>query len=659
MPLLADLFQIAILVTCLIGLGLASKRLLPEIPFALHFCFAPLAFTGVLFCFEHYFPLGQMPWLWIPAFAYSLWLMGRAGKTLLREPVLWFFILGFSVCLFWRFSYPDIYDISEMLPDMDHLVSYSTGGHLPAEDVWMKGTKDDSYYIFQYYAAGLIHRFIGCGPGLTYQLGYCVVVAMGVAGTGAGVQAATRSFGAGLWAGIVTALGGNGTTLLTPFMSSHFLPSPLLAMRFTGSYAMPTTPGITPFGLELIHFLGASKVDAPMEYYSYIIMLGDFHPSLSSLAFFGLAILAIGTAESAQPGSKTDKFCVTAAIATAVFILVSNTWILPLQVALVVCWLVYRWWIGRGDSWIHILASVLGCVILILPYFSYFAYESRYYPIHFEWVKERPPLLDWLAVMLPAFLMWLVCLRAARTDSFALFTVTVGIGALLGTYFFYIHDIYGGDAAVFNTTLKWWPWTYALVLMLGLISVWRNLVLRRLGLIVMVLTLVGNLWIFSTYWWNNSHPHMGRLDGYAWFTDNTEQNAIYQQLQTMPRGVVLESSTPNSADTGTSLALFTGHYSLGGWTGHEILWREGREDIARLAENRDKFYTGKLENPASWLRAAVPGGVDYIVWINKDNDRGLDIWPVINDAIKEDYDWRSTFDYNKGHWGMWVRKTRP
>ena len=654
MPLLADLFQVFILITCLIGMGLVGRLVLPEAPFSLHFCFAPLALIAVLFCLEHYLPLGQMPWLWVPGSVLSLWLIRIAGRNLGKEPVLWYFLIGFAVCFFWRFSFPDIWPTSEMIPDNDHLVSYSAGGRLPAEDVWMRGSKDDSYYILQYYAAGLIHRWMGCGPGLTYQLGYCTLVGIGVAAAGAGVQAATRSGWAGCLAGVCVALGGDGATLLTPFMSPNNSPSPLAAMRFIGSYAV--FDHMTPFGTWVLQHIGVSRVDAPIEYYSYIIMLGDFHPSLSSLAFFGLVILAIGMAERAAPGSITDKFCVTGAISTAIYMLVSNTWITPLQVPLVICWLVYRWWNGRGDRWTYLLGSCLVCFALIFPYFNQFAYESRNYPIRFDWVPERPPFLNWLAVMFPACLMWFTCLWAARTEPLARFTVIVGIGAMAGTYFFYLHDVYGGIFAVFNTTLKWWPWAYALVLMLGLMSLWPHRILRNIACLILLLTLVGNIYIFGLYWQDASKKHMGRLDGYAWFTDDNNQKSIYQQLQALPQGVVLESTAPDSADTGTSLALFTGQYALGGWTGHEMLWRGGREDIDRLAANRDKFYGGTLENAASWLRGAVPGGVTYIVWLNRDNDRGLDIWPKINDQIKDDYDWHSTFEYSQGHWGMWIKR---
>lgn len=657
MGLLADLSQVFILVLCLIGAGLLSRLIWPEVPFGFHFCFAPLAIIGLLFCLEHYFPLGQLPWLWVPWSLLSLILIKKAGPDLFQEPVLWYFSLGFGICFLWRFSFPDIYSTSEMLPDLNHLVSYSAGGKLPAEDTWMKGTTDDTYYIFQYYAAGLIHRFMGSGPGMTYHLGYCALVGIGIAAAGEGVRSACKAFGAGLLASLTLVLGGVGSSYLLPLMTPHFHVSAVHGMRFIGSFAVPATPEYkTAFGVWITDFLGKSAVDAPMEYYSYIVMLGDFHPSLSSLAFFGLAILAIGMAETAVKGSLTDRFCVTGAIASAVFVTVSNTWMMPLQVMLVSCWLVYRWWSGRQDRWIHILGSGLGCFILIFPFFMHFAYQTRSYPIHIEWVQVRPPLLNWILMMSPALLIWLLTLWEARKPLFAWFATIVGIGALLGTYFLYVHDIYGGTEAIFNTTLKWWPWVYALVMMLGLIAVWPSRARRRAVIGILLSTILFNGYIFQQTW-REQKLHSGQMDGYAWFLEDHNHRNIYLELLGLPKGVVLESVDPKSYDVGCSLSLFAGHYSVGGWTDHEMLWRGGRPDIEQLAKNRDKFYKGTLENPESWLRCVVPGGVDYVIWLNRDNDRGLDIWPKINEQIKGSYDWRPTFEYDKGHWGIWVKRS--
>jgi hypothetical protein len=656
MALLADFFQTGTLILCLIGLALLSQRFWPQLPFALHFCFAPLALVLVLFCLEHYLPLGQLPWLWLPFGILSLWLMRESGRQLWREPVLWYFLLGFGVVFFWRFTFPDIYVMSEMLADLDHLVSYSAGTQLPAEDFWMKGNKDNTYYILQYYAAGLIHRFLGTAPGETYHLGYCTLVALGIAGFGAGIQTAVKSVTAGALASLSMILGGNGATLITPFMDPHHNPGPLAAMRFIGSYAVYRDMGPDRYGVGLLNIIGESGQDAPMEFFSYISMLGDFHPCLSSITMLGLAVLAIGVAHREPAGSPTDRVCVTGAIATGVISFITNTWMVPLQCGLVGLWIIYRWAIGPRDTWLHLIASAAIVFTLIFPFFREFAYESRGYPTHIEWAANRAPFLNWAVIMFPALCMLSLTLFILRVSNLARFACITSVIAMTGTYFFFVHDIYGGDAAIFNTSLKWWPWVYGLVLSLGFMATWNHARLRPFSIAALALTLVGSVYIYVFFWITAPKPHMGRLDGYAWFTDDKISDALYHQLLGYPQGVVLVSDALNGGEPDVGLATFTNHYSLGGWTWHEMLWRGNREDIARISENRVKLYNGTLENPTSWLRAVVPGGVTYIVWQNRDNDRSLTVWPILNDQLKEDFDWHPTFEYDKGRWGIWVRK---
>jgi hypothetical protein len=658
---IADFFQLGILLLGLVGLGLLSRRVCPEVPFALHFCLAPVAVATVLFCVEHFLALGQPRWIWPPWTLLSAWLVWQNRFTLPRESVLWYFLIGFGVCFFWRFFFPDIWETSEMLPDLDHLVSYSSGDLLPAHDSFLKDAKDNVYYIFQYYAAGLIHRLFGTSPGLTYHLGYSTLVGFGIAGMGAGVEAATRSWKAGLLAAVGIVLGGNGATFLTPFTDIHNRPSTLAAMRFIGSYAVPNDANapdhMSRFGTWLLSIIGVSPVDAPMEYYSYIVMLGDFHPSLSSLTLLGLSILAIGTAETALPGSLTDRLCVSAAIGTPILMMISNTWVMPLQAALILCWLVYRWMIGRRDHWTWIVGSFLVIFSLIFPFFLEFAYETTSYNAHLKLVSEHAPILNWLAVMLPAVVLWALAIAPARQMPMARFTVIVGLGAMMCTYVFFINDMYGGVYAIFNTTLKWWPWVYGLIIVLGLISAWPHRGPRYGAIAIITLTIISNCYIFGFYWLTGVHgDHAGRLDGYAWFTQDDNQRTIYEVLKTMPPGVVLESKMPDSADTGASLALFTGHTGTAAWTGHEMLWRDHRPDLDLINANRDKLYLGTLDDPESWLRSVVPGGVTYIVWMNRDNDRGLDIWPGLNASLKHDYDWRATYEYNKARYGFWIKR---
>lgn len=659
MPLIADLFQIAILWTCLVGLGLAGRLVLPEAPFCLHFCLVPVILAAGLFFLEHFLPLGQLPWLWLPGLAVSWWLIRNMGKTLCRESVLWYFLLGFGVCFFWRYTFPDILAVSENLSDHAQLVTNSTGGLLPAEDIWVSGSKDDVYYVWQFYAAGLIHRFIGCSSGLTYHLGYCTMAGLTTAAIGAGIQAATRSLRAGWVASLCLVLGGNGATLVTPFMQQDQAPSYYASMRFIGSYAVLQTPETkTAFGVWLVNLIGQSQVDAPMEYYSYTLMLGDFHPPLSSMLFLGMAILGIGVAEVSKPGSLVDKICSAAVITTPFFLAISNTWTAPLQGVLVIGWFIYRRLTGRRDSFLFLFLSVFISYVAIAPFFLEFAHQSRSENA-LEWLQDRPPFLNWLLVMLPACVIWLGSLWMIRRVPLAPLVAVVGLSTMIGTYFFHIHDNYGGSFQIYNSTMKWWPWVYTTTVMLGLICVWPHKIWRSICLGLLFLSMAGSLYIFGYYWEKAAKNHMGRLDGYAWFTDDNVQKAVYEQALSLPKGVLIESVPPGAGSPALSIAQFTGNYSLAGYPAHEIQWRGDREDLTRIGENLDKFYEGALADPAGWLRGVVPGGVTYVVWLSRDNDRGLQIWPKLNEQLKGDYDWRSTYEYNAAHWGMWVQRKKP
>ena len=352
---LANLFQVLIILVGFFGIGLTARRLWPRVDPGFWICAAPMLLVVVLFCVEYFLPLGQPQWLWIPGCALSLYLLNQERATFFREPVVIYFLFGFCFCLFWRYMSPDIPINTEALGDLAHVISCSSGTGLPAEDIWMKGFKDNAYYIMQYYGAGFIHRWTPAGTGEAYNYSFCVLVGMALAGIGTGVRNMTRSIWAGWLAVLVVAMGGAGSTLVQPFMVTGFSPDPWAAMRFIGCFACPHD-GISPFGLWLIKMVGVSPIEAPMEYYSFIITWRDYHASLSSLLFFGLGVLCIGTAERAEAQSPTDKACVAGAIAGPILLLVSNTWIVVLQGGLVLCWLVYRHFCGRKDDLRYLFA---------------------------------------------------------------------------------------------------------------------------------------------------------------------------------------------------------------------------------------------------------------------------------------------------------------
>jgi hypothetical protein len=189
--------------------------------------------------------------------------------------------------------------------------------------------------------------------------------------------------------------------------------------------------------------------------------------------------------------------------------------------------------------------------------------------------------------------------------------------------------------------------------------------LRILMVFIVALTLPGNLFLFGFFDWyrqikgeaDQNQLHSGRLDGYAWFTESSHaKDCVYRYLKGLPQGVVMESTPFDHAAPCITLAQFTGHYSLGGWVPHEELWRSySRMDLQLMSDDRDSFYDGTLPDPRSWLAGITPGGVDYIVWLDRDNARADHNWQKTNDEIKSDYDWHMIEQVGDTYTGIWIK----
>lgn len=761
MFVLAYLFQSAVLAFCLLGIGLLGKRLRPALPFCLSLCLTPLILVMVGFWTEHYLALGQLQWFWIPLALYTCWAIRADNFQIVRESATWYFLAGFGFCFIWRISFPNVDIDSERLADYAHLASHCVGAGMPAEDIWVKGAPDDSYYILQYYAAGLIHRLFGCSVGLTYQLGYCVLTAYSAAAMGYGVERATRSRIAPIVALLCLFLGGTGTDLLTPFMlGKGEAILPFQTMRFAGSFAMFSDDerqmefsGLKraekdaqeaqsghPLRLQVVRFLGESPVEAPVEYFSYLIFLGDYHPSLCAMLFACLCVLAIGVAESIPPPpirdakrqrivleiflslgvliialpifllltsvwliplksalvvgwvwfrhtmwlreealailhapaeittvtdsklphhlEETKLACIALAIATPIFLIIANPWVFPLQGALVAGWLLYRYAIGHRDSlrWIFISTAIPLC--LIYPFFIRFAYAARS-DIKFAMVIQQVPILTWIVIWLPVLILivgMLAYIAVSGRRSFVTFAGIAATAFVIFSYYFCIHDIYSDRYEIFNTTLKWWSWIFNMSLVLGTMALWPQKWGRRVIYLATFTAVAGNIYMYGGHWITEEKPAFGQMEGDAWFNEDHRNGVLLTLLKAMPRGTVLQKCPLYGACPAFSVAEFAGQYSVGGWTSHEQLWRPGRLDLEKLRQDREAFYIGKMTDPLPWLGGITPGGVTYIAWLTDDNLPDPANWDRVNDAIKEQYDWRQVDSVGPNHIGFWVRR---
>src|SRR3712207_954366 len=99
------------------------------------------------------------------------------------------------------------------------IASYLPGGRLPPQDAWFPPYPFDVYYSFQHYAAALLGRLFGLGPGMTYNLAFCVAVALTLTAAAGAAYAVCRSGRRTALVVAAFALGGTGATIPAHFMT--------------------------------------------------------------------------------------------------------------------------------------------------------------------------------------------------------------------------------------------------------------------------------------------------------------------------------------------------------------------------------------------------------------------------------------------------------
>ncbi len=692
---LADFLQLALLLLNLIGLGLAGQRLVPRLPFYLHFCLFPMVLFLALFFLEHFVALRNPSWIWLPMTIGTLWLLDRHGwLRTLNENVLKYFMVGFLICLFWRVSYPDLFPHSDTLRDLSILTSACEGNGLPMNDIWVHGSKLDTYAVFQYYCGAWVHRAFGCSCALTYQLAYCCIVGYTTAAVGMALEVYTQARILPYVAVIFFAIGGNGASLLTPFMGVD-RPGFTVPMRCVGSYAQqpgPNTAYLSPFGRLLIQTMGASQVDAPMDFAAYSIVIGDFHPPLSTFLILSYALLAVALSERAERGSLPDRVCVAVIVASPFVLFIANPWTAPLQLVFAVLWVLYRswpvlrttWsvakvshvqmWIPNNAEWIFTTTCAAAAAVLVAPGAITYILSNRP-EIGIDWVTIGVPASNWFFLMFPAALC--VVWPCARIQKLPLvrFMLLVSATTVWATIWLRFKDN-GGAYEVYRTTFETWPWVFHFMMVTGLMCLGFQHTERRkvpvwlgMALVPLTLALVGNVYIYGGYYADNKPIHFGEMNGLGWLISESgvhegddlqvrqwERNLL-MVVQILPHGVLIESD-PNLGTPALVFSTFTGQHTLCGAPWIELSIRKDRSDLENTFETMKHFYSGDLPNVRSWLTGVTPGGVIYIIWQprdNRENDNG-ELWNRINSQIAQDYDWRWISDNPDRPVGIWIRK---
>ncbi|MGB8338725.1 MAG: DUF2298 domain-containing protein [Burkholderiales bacterium] len=651
----------------LAGLATMVMRWVPH--YALAKAIGALFFCLGLFFLEHFFGLGKLTWLWPITTGVSLYLILRQKQNWKKfYAAEWVFALGFLYALMWRGAFPDIYPSSERVTDLYFITNYLPGVTLPPLDYWLPPQKFNFYYSFQHYAAALMARIFGLDGGTAYNLGFCVLTALAISCAWFFISHYCRKPAAKILLLLTFVIGGTG---VSPFV--HFLIDEQqfgrradlwASMRFAGSYdvflntPLANTLFPKPTGLPA----GFEPRDLPTENFSYLIYLGDYHPPLGSyfLLMLTLALFAAmepKASKNTAPNALTIKSqgLMPAALGvTLPAMMITNTWIFPLQGLLLLLWGAYRYRTKIPTDWMAGFAGVVGGFLLIFPFLVDFAAHAQSTPIRWvEW-QDHTRLLQFIALHWP--LMLLFALACAQKETRQLgFCLALALGLMLFlSEFIYVDDPSGGKFIRTNTTMKWWGWIFALgVVGVGTYTIAAKNKIIQYATVAILLLLCTYGFDLGRDWFLTGKQSAGKLHGHEWLTRDGTLRDMIRFLRVAPDGIVLESSDRGSYGNSTTVALFSAKPSMQGWADHVVTWRGPSLHARAQQEEQRKFYAGEKADALGWLQQ---NRVRYIIWGGSDQSKKPDARDSIQSQIGSHYQWKSFYEAANTKVGMWILK---
>ena len=642
---------IAALWVNLLGAGLAARRFVGD--YVIARVTGVLAICLVCFFLEHFAGFGPRPFVLPFTTLASLWLIWHDRSVVkANEGMEALFLAGFFYCMAWRYAFPDIDYSEDKMPNYGLIVSYMRGTRLPPPDLWLSNFSANCYYSFQHYAAALLGRVLCIGPGISYHLAFCTFVGFFTLLAGSCVSRLC-SWSLGRWTLVVSLLvGGSGVAA-----AAHFLirsPYPVDEVRFIGGAIV--RDDLTALGHHVSSWMataGREPRDLPMEPLSYFLTKGDFHPPLAGFLLLAFAAALIAAQETgAQGRARGINHALLAATLPIAFI--SNTWIVPLQLLLVGGWFLFR--IVRGERRC-VLPAFIGVVVataLEYPFLVEFTQQAigDNAAIRMTGVDDHTPLLGWLLTFWPVLGILVLALFERDRRPLAIFFVVIWSLALLLTEFFYNHDIYGGPWARFNSTLKWWQWIYAaIILTLGSLNLGSRSRVTRYGTLLLLLPSLSFAFDLGRQYVEVKKESLGRMTGAAWIEKDMVVNDMIKDLSSRPDGVTIESGLVMANTESPAVTLFSGKQSLLGWPWLEIAWRGGFIDINQRLAQMNQFYSGALPDAQGWL---LHNNIRYILWLPRDNiDKNSRFLPI-KEQIKSRYYWHHCYgndtDFAIGYW---------
>lgn len=647
---------IGLVLTNFTGLTLAVHGSLNS--YALAKVASPILLCLLLFFLEHLHGFGNISWLWPLTTAISAFFIMRKVATLRHHwRIEAAFIASFVYALMWRYAFPDIDANSEKLTNLHFIGSFMGGATLPPVDTWLPPYKLDIYYTFQQYSASLMGRLFGLDVGTTFNIGLCSVIALTITASATAIAKFCPEPRLRYLVLAAFVVGGTGASLLIHFMMDK-PPELWSSMRFIGEISDPNLIN-TPLGAWVREMAYppnptathiASKL--PSETFSYLAYLGDFHAPVSGFLLLSLALMCIALMDR----DPKDPAALSVLISTVAISIAANTWLFPFQAILVGTWLYYQYITKRAPEWRIAISAGIISLLLILPHLKGFSIQSLDFKTSIKLVtpEESTPWLMGIFLHWPIIILIAFGLLPQGKQGLSTYFAIIWACLYIFSETCYIDDTYLGDYNRFNTTLKWWPWIQTgALLSLGALNLGHRNKIARYGTTLVLIVISSYAFDLGRTWLLTPKNHLARLDGAAWITDDNVQKAILDFLKSIEPGVVLERVPTGGFTYAPAMAMFSGHPSMLGWSGHESLWRGYRTDINVLQEQSNAFFEGKLVDSVTWLRQ---NKVRYIVWLKNDNIAPYEAYKKIHEQIRTNYDWKEFYAADWMKVGVWVRR---
>jgi hypothetical protein len=603
--------------------------------------------------------LGQLYPLFLPLTALSLFVIWLERARFLDENFRAAELVFLCALLFgalWRLTTPDIVEDNDRLSDF-HLVSnYLSGERLPPIDNWLPYQRLNYYYAFQHYAAALLGRLFGLGPGASLNFAAVILSALVLALAWEFLTILRVRFGLKLLSVAALAIGGIGVSPLFHLTTSPF-PSGFLHgasayhdvlynSRFVGWFETPVASDVwrSLFGETQRSFL------LPIETFGYQYVLGGYHAVLSGFLLLFLALtIIVALPHSSREVRARLEFLLGLSLPLT---LCSNAWAFPLQAALIGSWTIWdRRVSGRWDL-LFLASGVAIGVLVLLPYLAGLGAAVTYLRPQLVTVNERAPIAQFLMVFWPLIMLAVTVPIAGLTRSLAGFLAALFLGLLVFTELFNFYDGgYSGEFSRFNATLKWWGWIFTggvFAISAFLLASNRRAV-RSVAAITLVLISLfavdtGRVFAFRGFG--------GNIDGSRFYAQDPSNARMIDYLANAPRGIVLEKVyEERPIDTGI-YGSFAVKPSLVGVPWILNVWRRDLTELPGLIAEIKSFYAGRHAQAARFLS---DHNVRYVVWSTRES-RDIDTWKKIADQIGSDFRWLEFSRYPDAHIGLWIRR---